>query len=84
MQAHERESILSYFLSVHAWEKTKPPLGGSQAASSTLATNEQTIYNYLLEPPSTLNSKSSDPVVVVVGYSTFWIWVTFYKIISCN
>jgi hypothetical protein len=39
MQTHEGESILSYLLSVPALGKTKPPSGGSQAAFSTLATN---------------------------------------------
>ena len=42
MQAHEGESILSYLLSVHALEKTKPPSGGSQAVFSTPVTNKQT------------------------------------------
>ena len=32
MQAHEGESILSYLLSVHALEKTKPSSGGSARA----------------------------------------------------
>ena len=40
MQAHEGESILSYSLSVHALEMTKPPSGGSQAAFSTPVTNK--------------------------------------------
>ena len=42
MQAHEGESILSYLLSVHALEKTKPPSGGSQDVFITPVTNKQT------------------------------------------
>lgn len=42
MQAHEGESILSYLSGVHAREKTKPPLGGSQAVFSTPVTNKMT------------------------------------------
>ena len=41
MQAHEGESILSYLLSVHALEKTKPPSGGSQDVFITPVTNKQ-------------------------------------------
>ena len=47
MQAHEGESILSYLLSVHALEKTKPPSGGSQDVFITPVTNKQTKHNFL-------------------------------------
>jgi len=44
MQADEGESILSYLLSEHALEKTKPPSGGSQDVFITPVTNNITSW----------------------------------------